>query len=148
MTMSWWRWTQPETIINRNERSGGEERMPRVYLSRRSKIWTERVRIGSDYLVRVAPLYVFTGVGMALYFASQGAGRMTWPFAAGVARLSIVLVLGGYWIHAAHGSLAGLFWVVAVSQIAFGSINAFAMANRLTFKGSGTGHLREVESLS
>src|SRR5206468_5671688 len=42
----------------------------------------EVVRIGSDYLVRVAPLYVFTGLGMALYFASQGAGRVTWPFAA------------------------------------------------------------------
>lgn len=106
------------------------------------------VRIGSDYLVRVAPLYVFTGLGMALYFASQGAGRVTWPFAAGVARLSIVLVLGGYCIHVAHGSLAGLFWVVAVSQIAFGAINAFAMAKQLTFKSSGTGDLREVESLS
>jgi putative MATE family efflux protein len=96
----------------------------------------EVVRIGSDYLARVAPFYVFTGLGMALYFASQGAGRMTWPFAAGVARLSIVLVLGAYWIHVAHGSLAGLFWVVAVSQIAFGTINTFAMRKRLTFKRS------------
>jgi hypothetical protein len=84
---------------------------------------------------------------MALYFASQGAGRVTWPFAAGVARLSIVLLLGGYWIHVAHGSLAGLFWVVAVSQIAFGTINAFAMANRLTFKSPVTGH-RGVRSVS
>jgi len=98
------------------------------------------VRIGSAYLIRVAPFYVFTGLGMALYFASQGAGRVTWPFAAGVARLSIVLVLGWYWIHVAHGSLAGLFWVIALSQIAFGTINVFAMANRLTFKSPVTGH--------
>ena len=96
------------------------------------------VRIGAAYLVRVAPFYVFTGLGMALYFASQGTGRVTWPFAAGVARLSIVLVFGGYWIHIAHGSLAGLFWVVATSQIAFGTINAVAMANRFTSKSSGT----------
>jgi Na+-driven multidrug efflux pump len=100
----------------------------------------EVVRIGSDYLVRVAPFYVLTGFGMALYFASQGAGRVTWPFAAGVARLSIVLVLGGYWIHVAHGSLVGLFWVVAISQIAFGVINAFAMAKGVTFKSSVTRH--------
>jgi putative MATE family efflux protein len=107
----------------------------------------EVVRIGSAYLVRVAPFYVFAGLGMALYFASQGAGRVTWPFAAGVARLSIVLVLGGYWIHVAHGSLAGLFWVVAMSQIAFGAINAFAMANGLTFESSVTGH-RRVSSVT
>lgn len=100
------------------------------------------VRIGSDYLVRVAPFYVFAGLGMALYFASRGAGRVTWPFAAGVARLSIVLVFGAYWIHMAHGSLAGLCWIVATSQIAFGTINAVAMANRLTPKSSVTGHRR------
>ena len=99
------------------------------------------VQIGSAYLVRVAPFYVFTGLGMALYFASQGAGRMTWPFAAGVVRLSIMLVFGGYWIHITHGSLAGLFWIVAASQIAFGTINAFAMANLLPFKG-GSKHAR------
>jgi Na+-driven multidrug efflux pump len=79
---------------------------------------------------------------MALYFASQGAGRVTWPFAAGVARLSIVLVVGGYWIHVAHGSLAGLFWIVATSQIAFGTINVFAMASGVALKGSATGHRR------
>jgi Na+-driven multidrug efflux pump len=106
----------------------------------------EVVRIGSAYLVRVAPFYVFAGLGMALYFASQGAGRVTWPFAAGVARLSIVLVLGGYWIHVAHGSLSGLFWIVAASWIAFGAINVFAMANRLTFKSSVIGYPR-VESV-
>ena len=108
----------------------------------------EVVRIGSAYLVRVAPLYVFTGLGMALYFAGQGAGRVTWPFVAGVARLSIVLVLGEYWIHVAHGSLAGLFWVVAMSQIAFGTINAFAMANQLTVKSSVTGHRRAQSTSS
>ena len=42
----------------------------------------------------------------------------------------------------------GLFWIVAMSQIAFGTINAFAMANRLTFKSPGTGHrgMRSVSS--
>lgn len=67
---------------------------------------------------------------------------MTWPFAAGVMRLSIVLVFGGHWIHVANGSLAGLFWFLGTSQIAFGTINAFAMAHRLTFNSSVTGHRR------
>ena len=88
----------------------------------------EVVRIGVDYLHRVAPFYAFTGLGMALYFASQGAGRVVWPFSAGVVRLATVIVAGGYWIAVAHGSLTGLFWIVALAQVLFGSINAIAMA--------------------
>ena len=52
---------------------------------------------------------------------------MLWPFSAGVARLAMVLVLGSYWIHFAHGSLTGLFWIVAASQLVFGGINACVM---------------------
>ena len=88
----------------------------------------EVVAIGAAYLVRVAPLYAFTGLGMALYFASQGAGRMLWPFTAGALRLATVLLAGSYWIHVAHGSITGLFWIVAASQIVFGGINAIAVA--------------------
>jgi putative MATE family efflux protein len=96
----------------------------------------EVVRIGSAYLVRVAPFYAFIGLGMALYFASQGAGRMLWPFSAGVARLAMVLVLGSYWIQVAHGSLTGLFWIIAASQVAFGAINAFAMATGRSWRSA------------
>jgi Na+-driven multidrug efflux pump len=87
------------------------------------------VAIGAAYLVRVAPLYAFTGLGMALYFASQGAGRMLWPFAAGVLRLAMVLLAGSYWLYMVHGSISGLFWIVASSQIVFGAINAIAMTS-------------------
>jgi Na+-driven multidrug efflux pump len=89
----------------------------------------EVVAVGAAYLVRVAPLYAFMGLGMALYFASQGAGRTLWPFSAGVIRLATVLLAGAYWIHVAHGSITGLFWIVAASQIVFGGINAIAMAS-------------------
>jgi len=88
----------------------------------------EVVRVGSAYLVRVAPFYAFIGLGMALYFASQGAGRMAWPFSAGIARFLIVTVGGGYWVNALDGSLAGLFWIVAASAVAFGSLNALGVA--------------------
>jgi putative MATE family efflux protein len=104
------------------------------------------VRVGVDYLVRVAPFYGFTGLGMALYFASQGAGRMAWPFSAGVARLSTVLLLGGYWVGAMHGSLAGLFWIAAASQLVFGGINAFAMATGLSWKSAARPILLEREA--
>jgi Na+-driven multidrug efflux pump len=37
---------------------------------------------GSSYLQVVGPFYGFFGLGMALYFASQGAGTMVWPLLA------------------------------------------------------------------
>jgi Na+-driven multidrug efflux pump len=87
------------------------------------------IAAGSAYLVRVAPFYVFTGLGMALFFASQGAGRMSWPFAAGVLRLITVIAVAGYWITGMNGSMTGLFWIVALSQAIFGGINAIGFAN-------------------
>ncbi|HUN67687.1 MAG TPA: MATE family efflux transporter, partial [Burkholderiales bacterium] len=52
------------------------------------------IEIGSVYLRIVAPLYPLFGAGMALYFASQGAGLMLLPVLAGTARLLLV-VAGG-----------------------------------------------------
>jgi putative MATE family efflux protein len=98
----------------------------------------EVVRVGSDYLVRVAPFYAFTGLGMALYFASQGAGTVVWPFSAGVVRLTTVALLGWYWVDVSHGALSGLFWIVAASQLLFGGINAFAMATGLSWNPGGS----------
>jgi putative MATE family efflux protein len=96
------------------------------------------VRVGADYLVRVAPFYAFTGLGMALYFASQGAGNVVWPFSAGVARLVTVALIGWAWVDMNHGSLTGLFWIVAASQLLFGGINAFAMATGLSWSSAGS----------
>src|SRR5262249_37676690 len=93
----------------------------------------EVVAVGVQYLERIAPFYAFTGLGMALYFASQGAGRMLWPFSAGVARLAIVLLAGWYWIAIAHAPLTGLFWIIAASQVVFGVTNAIAMATGLSW---------------
>jgi Na+-driven multidrug efflux pump len=78
--------------------------------------------------IHLAPFYAFTGLGMALYFASQGAARMTWPFLAGVLRLAAVIGLGWYCVVATHGSLTQLFWIVAGSQLIFGGINAIGIA--------------------
>ena len=89
------------------------------------------VEVGSAYLTRVAPFYALFGAGMALYFASQGAGKMAWPFAAGLVRLFVLLSLGGYWITRLHGSLQGLYWIVGASYFLFGAINVVAMASGL-----------------
>ncbi len=41
------------------------------------------------------PAYGFFGLGMAFYFASQGAGRLFWPLMAGFLR--VLVAIGGGW---------------------------------------------------
>jgi putative MATE family efflux protein len=47
----------------------------------------EIVRIGALYLRMVGPIYGFYGLGMALYFATQGFGSVIWTVTANAARL-------------------------------------------------------------
>ena len=61
---------------------------PHVWLGLFSKD-AEVLAAGTLYLRTVGPLYGFFGLGLALYFASQGAGRLGWPLFAGFARLAI-----------------------------------------------------------
>lgn len=81
---------------------------------------------GRTYLSIVGPAYVFFGVGMALYFASQGAGRMRWPLIAGVLRL--VVAIGGGWLAAGVFGLDGLFGAVAIGMALFGTVIAASIA--------------------
>lgn len=67
---------------------------------------------GSRYLRIVAPFYPLFGASMALYFVSQGAGRMLRPVLAGTSRLVIVVIGGALAI-----SLTGIFGVVAAAML-------------------------------
>ncbi len=82
---------------------------------------------GTAYMHRVGPAYGFVGVGLALYFASQGAGRVLWPLAAGFARL--LTAVGGGWfaIHWLGGGLPGLFLAIALSLVVYGTTVALAI---------------------
>jgi MATE family, multidrug efflux pump len=89
---------------------------------------------GAAYLVRVAPFYSLFGAGMSLYFASQGAGKMLWPFAAGIVRLALVALGGTYLMHESAGSLNGLYWMAAAGYAAFGAINILGLASGLSWR--------------
>lgn len=75
---------------------------------------------GSAYLRIVGNTYGFFGLGMALFFASQGAGRLTWPLLASAARLLVVAVGGGVALQVAAGRPEALYAVVAVSLLVTG----------------------------
>jgi putative MATE family efflux protein len=75
---------------------------------------------GARYLTIVGPCYGFFGVGLALYFASQGAGRLAWPLMAGFSRLSIAALGGWLALHLGAG-LSGLFIAIALALVVFGT---------------------------
>jgi putative MATE family efflux protein len=82
---------------------------------------------GAQYLRVVGPCYGLFGLGMALYFASQGAGRLRWPLTAAVTRF--VLAAGGGWLaFRLSGELVYVFAALAIALVMFGAINAAAVA--------------------
>lgn len=82
---------------------------------------------GEHYLRVVAPFYGFFGLGMSLYFAGQGAGRVGWPVAAGTVRLIVAAVIGWLAVARWHAGLETLFLLVGIASIAFGAIIAGAL---------------------
>ncbi len=78
---------------------------------------------GSLYLRTVAPFYPLLAAGIALYFASQGAGRVARVVLAGTARLA--LVVAGGWLAV---SLQGVFIVIAAAMIAYGALTVWFVA--------------------
>ncbi len=82
---------------------------------------------GTRYLQAVGPLYGLFGLGMALYFASQGAGRLLWPLLANFARL--IIAAGGGWLALRWtGDLTHVFVAQSAALAAFGLIIAGAIA--------------------
>jgi Na+-driven multidrug efflux pump len=87
---------------------------------------------GALYLRIVGPFYGLFGGGLALYFASQGAGRLQWPMIAAIVR--VIIAAGGGWLAIAmFGSSAGLFAAVAFALAVFGTINAASVASGAWF---------------
>lgn len=82
---------------------------------------------GAAYLHIVGAFYGLYGFGLALFFASQGAGRMFWPLAGSVVRLVIVALGGWVCMHVLHTSVSGFFVVVAISLAVYGLIIAGAI---------------------
>jgi putative MATE family efflux protein len=87
---------------------------------------------GTRYLQTVGPAYGLFGLGMALYFASQGAGRLLWPLLANFARL-LIAAIGGYLALHWTGNLTAAFEALAAALVAFGLINAAAVARGVWF---------------
>ncbi len=92
------------------------------------------VATGAAYLRVVGPVYGFFGIGLALYFSSQGAGRLVWPLLAGLIRL--VIAVGGGWLALRlTGSVGWVFAALAVAMVVYGTTLAAAVASGVWFRG-------------
>jgi putative MATE family efflux protein len=96
------------------------------------------IAVGSNYLRIVGPAYGFFGLGLALYFASQGAGRLFWPLFAGFLRM--LMALGGGWLALRlTGSLTWLFATIAAGLVLQGmTVLTAIMAGAWWGRGSAT----------
>jgi putative MATE family efflux protein len=88
---------------------------------------------GAAYLRIVGPAYGFYGLGISLYFASQGASRLFWPLFAGLLRL--IIAAGGGWLALrATGSLAWAFVALSAALVVYGLSLLAAIASGAWFR--------------
>ena len=92
------------------------------------------IEAGSAYLRIVGPFFGFFGLGMALYFASQGAGALRWPLMAGVSRM-VIAVGGGYLLLRWTGSLTFVYAALAAGLATLGVMIALAVWGGAWFRG-------------
>lgn len=93
---------------------------------------------GVAYLQTVGPAYGFFGLGLSLYFASQGAGRLGWPLLAGLLRM-VIAVGGGWAVLRLTGSLGWTFAALSLALVVYGVTLATAVASGVWFRASRPG---------
>ena len=94
---------------------------------------TEALAAGRGYFRSVAPFYAFFGLGLGLYFASQGAGRMFWPVIGSLCRIGIAV--GGAFVlmFTTALGLQGVFAAIGAAMLVYGLIIGAAI-NRTRWK--------------
>jgi putative MATE family efflux protein len=82
-----------------------------------------------EYLRLAGPAFPFFGLGLTLYFASQGSGKVLGPVLTSTLRLLLV-VGAGAWLAAQGAAPADYFALVALAMVVYGLSTALAV--RLT----------------
>jgi len=80
-----------------------------------------------SYLQIAGPFYAFYGLSLCLYFASQGAGRVSWPVVASVLR--VVVIAAGCALVARQPETRAehLFGVIAAGLVVQGLLTSLAI---------------------
>ncbi|MBF5004557.1 MATE family efflux transporter [Diaphorobacter caeni] len=79
------------------------------------------------YLRTTGPGFAFFGLGLTLYFASLGSGRVLGPVLAGSARLVLVAVVGAWLAQRGGDSAQPLFWLAFAGMVVYGMTTVWAV---------------------
>src|SRR4051794_17622177 len=79
-----------------------------------------------SYFAWAGPAYVFFGMGVCLYFSSQGAAKVGGPVLASSARL-VMVAIGGWWLSSMGAPAWTLFALVGAAMVVFGVATAGAV---------------------
>lgn len=94
-----------------------------------SRMFTDKPEVlyyCAQYLLYAGPAYAFFGLGLTLYFASQGAGKVLGPVLAGTLRL-VVICVGGWVLTATNAPEWAYFALIGVAMLAYGLATAGAV---------------------
>ncbi|MFT4101091.1 MAG: MATE family efflux transporter [Burkholderiaceae bacterium] len=80
----------------------------------------------SQYLRRAGPGFAFFGMGLTLYFAAQGAGRIGGPVLASTVRLALVAAVG-FWLASRQAPAWQFFALVGAAMVLYGLSTALAI---------------------
>ena len=79
------------------------------------------------YIQIVGPCFAFQGLGLSLYFASQGAGTVTWPIIGTIVRVVVAVIGALYLAFELELGLQGVYFAAAAGMLLFGGIIAIAL---------------------
>lgn len=88
---------------------------------------TGALQAGRSYFRLVAPFYAFFGLGLALYFASQGAGRMLWPVFGSLCRIGVALVGALVLTSTTSLGVSGIFAAIGCAMLVYGTVIGIAI---------------------
>jgi putative MATE family efflux protein len=94
-----------------------------------AQIFTSNANVlstASRYFLWVGPCYGFFALGLCLYFASQGAGKLLGPVLAGTVRL-ILVIAGGLWLTQHNGTIDQMFGLIALGMASYGVLTALSV---------------------
>ncbi len=81
----------------------------------------------SAYLRFVGSTYAFQGIGLSIYFASQGAGTVIWPVVSTIVRAFVAVGGAAVAVVTLGYGITSLFLLVAAGMLLFGCINASSL---------------------
>ncbi len=94
-----------------------------------SRLFTDEAQViayARSYFRWVAPAYGFFALGLCLYFAAQGAGRLLGPVLAGTLRLLLVAV-GGWLLVQGGAPVWSMFALISLAMLLYGLVTAFSV---------------------